>query len=199
VRASFRVRDGLTVEVEGESQKDLFRELASAAEVFGEKCCGLCGDAAIVPVCRTVEKFDFFEWHCTGCGARLSMGQLKDGDRLFPSRRLDAHGKPDREHGTAGDHKGWSHYKGDVEPPKPPAKTAAAPKGTPAMESSITEAQWNTIKAELAKHGIGQRAFLERFKWASPRAILGKHFAEALALAKNPDDELRAMQAAGRP
>lgn len=106
MKASFRVRPDLTVEVEGETHKDLFRELAGVCEVFGEQTCGLCGGAEIVPAFRTVgqgkKTFEYPEWHCQGCGARLSLGSMMEGGRLFPHRKLDSAGKPDREHGTFG-------------------------------------------------------------------------------------------------
>ena len=50
MNAAYRVREDLTVEAESESQKDLFRALATAAEVFGERACGFCDEVEIVPV-----------------------------------------------------------------------------------------------------------------------------------------------------
>ena len=79
-----------TVQVEAETQKELFEEYAAAVEVFGERSCGLCNSDAIVPVVRTVtqgkEAYDFHELHCLNpqCRARLSYGVHKGGATLFP-------------------------------------------------------------------------------------------------------------------
>jgi hypothetical protein len=109
-----------TVQVEAESQKELFEEYAAAVEVFGEQRCKLCGSESIVPVVRTVtqgkESYDFHEMHCQSCRARLYYGIHKGGATLFPHRKLDPQGRPDRATGSYGEHKGWSHYKGEPKP-----------------------------------------------------------------------------------
>jgi hypothetical protein len=119
MKANYKVRGNLIVEVAAETQRDLFHELSSAFEVFGEKKCGLCGSAEIVPVHRTVVQnrkvYEYAEWSCLGCQARLSLGATMDGGRLFPHRKLNRAGKPDREHGTFGKHGGWTKYRGEVE------------------------------------------------------------------------------------
>lgn len=123
MKCTYTVRPGLTIEVEGETQKDLFRELAGATEVFGEPSCGLCGGTYLVPVWRNVTQknktFEYPEWRCVGCQAKLSMGCTMEGGRLFPHRKLDADGKPDRENGTWGKHAGWTHYRGEKLPTAP--------------------------------------------------------------------------------
>lgn len=116
-----------TMEVEGETQKDLFKEMAGAYEVFGEEKCGLCGCDNIRPVIRKNKaEEEFFEYQCGGfievnengkkvrkaCRAYLYLGQNKKGGGLFPVRALDEEGKPDREHGKFGAHRGWSRYRG---------------------------------------------------------------------------------------
>jgi hypothetical protein len=249
MKASYTVRPGLTVEVEGENQAKLFAELSSAAEVFGEQSCGVCASDEIVPVARTVDKFTFYEWACTEpeCGARLSLGQRKDGDgRLFPKRKLDADGKPNMENGQPGDHGGWTRYHGPgteqeaqrpqqrtphpaQQPAKgagngnvgsmpassaPPAKVAAAQQalaqamatgtsaapvqpGTHTDPQSITREQWEEIRTALARHFIAPGAFLTRYGYKRPGQIPAAHFDEALAAARAPDEELRAVQKAG--
>jgi hypothetical protein len=108
-----------TVQVEAESQRELFEEYAAAAEIFGERCCGLCRSEAIVPVVRTVvhgkQEYSFHEFHCLNpeCRARLSFGVHKGGETLFPHRKLDAQGRPDRATGEYGEHRGWTKYKGE--------------------------------------------------------------------------------------
>jgi|694.fasta_scaffold00041_63 hypothetical protein len=107
-----------TVEIESESVKDLFREIATLAEVLNEEKCGVCGEEHIVPKTRNVEKnkkfYEYFEMSCSNpkCRARLNFGQKQDGSGIFPIRKLDANGKPDRENGSYGSHNGWSKYKG---------------------------------------------------------------------------------------
>ncbi len=128
MKAQIRPSKNILVEVEAETQKDLFKEIASAHEVFGEKKCGLCGCEDIVPAWRTVttvkgkktETWEYPEWHCSNlkCRARLSLGTLNDGSgRLFPNRKLLENGKPatgeDRDNGRYGPHQGWTRYRGE--------------------------------------------------------------------------------------
>ena len=107
-----------TVEIESESVKDLFREIATLAEVLNEEKCGVCGEEHIIPKTRNVEKnkkfYEYFEMSCSNpkCRARLNFGQKQDGSGIFPIRKLDTNGKPDRENGSYGSHNGWSKYKG---------------------------------------------------------------------------------------
>ena len=108
-----------TVEIEGQNVKDLFRQIASLSEIFNEEKCGQCGGTEIRPNTRTVEKnkknYEYFEMVCLNpkCRARLSFGQKADGSGIFPTRKLDANGKPDRENGSYGQHNGWSKYRGE--------------------------------------------------------------------------------------
>ena len=52
----------INVELEGDTQKDLFSQLSSFQEVFDEDTCGKCG-------------------------GRLEFGQVKKGGGLFPRRK----------------------------------------------------------------------------------------------------------------
>lgn len=119
MKLNVTVRQGVTVQVEAETQKELFQLYAQAWEVFGEKVCGICHGDRIRPVWRTAsngkQSYDFPEYHCLNpeCRARLSFGQHIEGGTLFPHRKLDANGKPDREAGSWGDHNGWTQYKGE--------------------------------------------------------------------------------------
>jgi len=118
LKASAKLTPTLVIEVEGETQKDLFHELASAHEVFGEKQCGLCSSTNVRPVWRTVSKttgkkvesFDYAEVRCDDCGAKLAFGMMMEGGRLFPKRKLNKDGQPDNE-GEYGRHKGWHKWK----------------------------------------------------------------------------------------
>lgn len=125
MKAQIRLKN-VVVEVEGSTQKDLFTALAGASEVFGEEACGLCKGDKIRPVVRNVtskkKDYTYYEFHCLNpkCRARLSIGvNLGDAGTLFPQRKLNKDGKPDRDEGTYGDHNGWTKYKGE---PKEEAK-----------------------------------------------------------------------------
>lgn len=200
-RGIYTIRPGLTIEVEAATQVELFEELASAAEVFGERECGLCHSEAIYPVYRHVGKLEFAEWACPDCGARLSLGNTMEGGRLFPIRALTAEGKPDREKGSRGEHNGWTKYRGpasDGGPPTPTPRKAAAPAeaGGPSP-AGISREQWQQLQAELRGHFISDRAFLRRWGVESPRELPAQHFGQLLEIARKPDDKLRAAQQKG--
>ena len=73
--------------VEGESAKDAMKAISDYADVFAESVCGACQSTELLPSHRTAKGYDFYEMVCLACGARLSFGQLKEGNRLFPKRR----------------------------------------------------------------------------------------------------------------
>ncbi len=86
------------IEVDGDSQKEVWRKLASAEEIFCESRCGACKGTDIRHAVREgsrtkgkkVETFEFFELHCKNpkCRARKRYGILqKDGESLFPHRK----------------------------------------------------------------------------------------------------------------
>ena len=85
------------VEAEGDA-KEVFKELSSAAEVFGQDTCGACGSKNVTPVCREVEGNTYYEMRCNACGCALGYGQRKADGVLFPRRRKDDQWLP---------HKGW--------------------------------------------------------------------------------------------
>lgn len=137
MKVTVKVNPTTTVEVEGSKQKDLFKAVASAHEVFGEKKCGLCGSADIVQAWRPVtvvkgkktETFEFPEYQCQSlykdadgkykrCGARLALGTINDDTgTLFPIRKLVDGKRPATKEekdagngGTYGPHKGWHRW-----------------------------------------------------------------------------------------
>ncbi len=77
------------VVAEGETQADLFSQVSSMEEVFGESKCGKCGSEEIRFGTRKAAKgkkeFTYFEMHCNTCRAKLSFGQ-SEGGVLFPVR-----------------------------------------------------------------------------------------------------------------
>lgn len=125
-----------TVQVEADTQRELFEQHAAAVEVFGEVQCGLCHSEKIMPVVRTVtsgkQEYSFHELHCLNaeCRARLSFGVHKGGDTLFPHRKLDAAGRPDRATGAWGEHRGWTKYRGEPKSEAAPDGRTTAPPAT---------------------------------------------------------------------
>lgn len=81
----------LSFEVEGDTQRDVFKEIASFEEVFGENTCGKCKSVNVRCVVRENDGNEYFEMRCLDCGARLGFGSHKKGGGLFP-RRKDAEG-----------------------------------------------------------------------------------------------------------
>ena len=82
----------LSFEVEGETQRAVFKEIASFEEVFGENTCGKCSSENVRCVVRENDGNEYFEMRCLDCGAKLGFGVHKKGGGLFP-RRKDADGK----------------------------------------------------------------------------------------------------------
>ena len=87
----------LSVELECDSQKELFTQLASFQEVFSENKCGKCGSENLRFVVRENDGNEYYELRCLDCGAKLAFGVMKKGGGLFP-RRKDSDGNwlPDR-------------------------------------------------------------------------------------------------------
>jgi hypothetical protein len=102
MKLNYKVSDKLSFELEGEGQKEIFKELASIQEIFGEEKCGLCGSSNIKYVVRNVDGNDYYELRCADCGAILAFGQHKKGGTLFPRRKDDD--------GKWLSHRGWHKY-----------------------------------------------------------------------------------------
>ena len=79
----------LTIDIDRETQKEIFKDLAAFEEVFGEAACGKCSSENIRCVVRENDGNEYYEMRCVDCGARLSFGVHKKGGGLFP-RRKDA-------------------------------------------------------------------------------------------------------------
>lgn len=89
MKLRYKVNNKLEFELEGEGQKEIFKELASVQEIFGEEKCGLCGSQNLKFVVRNVDGNDYYELKCSDCGAVLAFGQHKKGGTLFPRRKDD--------------------------------------------------------------------------------------------------------------
>ena len=77
----------ISVELEGDTQKDLFAQLSAFQEVFDESACGKCGSTNLRFVTREVDGNSYYEIRCLDCGARLEFGQSQQGGGLFPRRK----------------------------------------------------------------------------------------------------------------
>jgi hypothetical protein len=106
MKAHYRTANGrLTFEVQGETVKNVFREISLVQEVFdAESECGCCKGKDIRFQSRQVDDYDFYELSCGNveCRARFAFGQAKKGGGLFPKRK-DEDGKWLPNHG-------WSKY-----------------------------------------------------------------------------------------
>jgi len=87
MKAKYKVGDKLEFELDGAGQKELFKEIASIQEIFGENKCGICGSENIKFIVRVVDDNEYYELRCMDCGAILSYGQHKKGGTLFPKRK----------------------------------------------------------------------------------------------------------------
>ena len=81
----------LNVAFESETVRELWKQLATFQEVFGETTCGKCGSENLRFVVRENDGNEYYELRCVDCGARLAFGANKNGGGLFP-RRIDADG-----------------------------------------------------------------------------------------------------------
>ena len=98
MKLTYSTKNGkLKVELEGDSQRDLFEQISNFQEVFEEDTCGKCGSENIKFVVRNVDENLYYELRCAYCGARLSFGSMKKGGGLFPKRKdNDGNWLPDR-------------------------------------------------------------------------------------------------------
>jgi hypothetical protein len=94
MKAQIKVRGNLVIELEEEKQRDLFRAIASAQEVFSERRCGKCQASDLMFRVRTNrDEQEFFELVCLRCRAVLEFGVHKTGGTLFPRRKGGDEGK----------------------------------------------------------------------------------------------------------
>ena len=101
----------LSVELEADSQKDLWAELSSFQEVFEESKCLKCDSENLKFVVRKAtdgtDEYDYHELRCAKCGAKLAFGVQKKGGKLFPKRK-------DKEGNVLGKY-GWVKWNAETE------------------------------------------------------------------------------------
>lgn len=109
MRAHYKTANGrITFEVQGETTKAIFEEIAAVQEIFEtEQACRICHTQNIRFQVRKVEDFTYYELVCQemGCRARFQFGQAKKGGGLFPKRKA--------EDGSYLPNNGWSKYKAE--------------------------------------------------------------------------------------
>ena len=67
----------LNVAFESETVRELWKQLATFQEVFGETTCGKCGSENLRFVVRENDGNEYYELRCVDCGARLAFGANK--------------------------------------------------------------------------------------------------------------------------
>tara|TARA_R110002110_G_scaffold71403_1_gene190932 strand:+ start:3584 stop:3913 length:330 start_codon:yes stop_codon:yes gene_type:complete len=77
----------ISVEIEADTQIELFQNLANFQEIFAENKCGKCSSDNIRFQVRNVDDNLYYEAKCSNCGAKLAFGVMKKGGRLFPKRK----------------------------------------------------------------------------------------------------------------
>lgn len=88
MKVNYTSKNGrVSVELEGDGQRDIFEQISRFQEVFEEASCGKCGSENIKFVVRNVDDNMYYELRCADCGARLSFGAHKKGGGLFPKRK----------------------------------------------------------------------------------------------------------------
>ena len=77
----------ISVEIEADTQIELFQRLAKFQEIIAETKCGKCDSENIRFQVRNVDDNLYYELKCMDCGAKLAFGVMKKGGRLFPKRK----------------------------------------------------------------------------------------------------------------
>jgi hypothetical protein len=113
-----RINTTTSVEIQAESIKDTFYELAAVSEAFGEAECGACKNPDVRFVVRTVNSkgktYKYPELRCNSCFAKLAYGEEDNKDGvLYPKRmETDDQGKST---GKPLPNRGWVKYEKPAE------------------------------------------------------------------------------------
>jgi len=89
MKIQIQVSPTITAQVEGNTQVEVFEELARLQEIFGQSRCGKCKSQHLKFVVREVDDNKYYELQCIDCRAALSFGQHKKGGSLFPKRKAE--------------------------------------------------------------------------------------------------------------
>lgn len=115
IKALVKVTNQLTFQVEGETEKELFTDIARVQEVFNHNKCGKCGNTNVKYVCRKdSDNNDWLEIVCQDfkCRAKLTYGVTKTEGQVFPRVRWNNLSETNQENrkdekAYADEHKGW--------------------------------------------------------------------------------------------
>lgn len=108
-----RTTPRITIEVTGDTVREVVGAAAALDEVASDRECGVCGSENLrfrhrITQNKKKQRCDYYESVCTDCGARLHFGINMEGGTLFAKRKLNAAGLPDMEAGAYGKHNGWT-------------------------------------------------------------------------------------------
>jgi hypothetical protein len=104
MKVQYKSKNGrMTFEINSDTEKGVFSELARIQDLFEENTCGLCKSTDTRFLVRTVDDDNYYEMKCQACGAAVSYGQNKKGDTLYVKRKNDE-GRYDAKNG------GWAKY-----------------------------------------------------------------------------------------
>ena len=110
----------MTLELEAETAKELFRMLAEVQAIFeADKTCGRCGSSNLQCRVRSVDEGDYYELLCFDCLSTLPLGQTRKGG-LFAKRK-------DKD-GNILEKRGWRVAYGRVEREPEYAEEVAGPR-----------------------------------------------------------------------
>ncbi len=108
------IKDYLSIEIEAESQKELFEGIAGLQGVFNNNQCSVCGTERPNFIVRKASSdkgrtFNYYELQCRNneCRAKLHFGVHEEGETLFPKRK--------NEDGTYHAKQGWKIWDGKKE------------------------------------------------------------------------------------
>ena len=120
----------IVIECEIAKGKDAFEFIGKVQELFEEEECGCCHSKKIRCEVREKDSFKFYQWTCCNpeCGARLELGQHKEGGGLFVKRWDKDAGRPLPDNG-------WFIWKPSDDNGHDPAYTGKAVNGKRPVES----------------------------------------------------------------
>lgn len=92
MKANINSDGSVTFEVTGDSESDIFKEIARIQEIFNHRTCGKCQCEHTRFVCRTDKQDnDWLEVVCQDpkCRAKLVYGQTKKNGQIYPKIKWD--------------------------------------------------------------------------------------------------------------
>lgn len=115
MKATVKVNEKLSIDVEAEDVKALFGKLGDVMEVFADDKCGACKSTDIRPSVRQVEDNSFYEVVCNKCHSKVAYGFNKTGGGMYPKRyQTDGKGKAVKDKTTGKpiylENNGWTKY-----------------------------------------------------------------------------------------